>query len=112
MAKHHGFQATVNKFIFVNYMTSKIYKHIHIYNVRIIYNSIMNNLSTNHTDLKRNLIKIKNETFQPTLASKPLIDSLGRFSYHSASPRTVDSGILVGIWNIVSCNKSEMCEKV
>lgn len=64
MAKHHGFQATVNKLIFVHYMMSNIYKHIHIYNVRFIYKLIMNYLLTKHTNFKRNLIKMKNETFQ------------------------------------------------
>jgi hypothetical protein len=62
MAKHHGFQAIVNKLIFVNYMMSKIYKHIHIHNVRIIYKRIMNYLFTTHINFKRNLIQIKNET--------------------------------------------------
>lgn len=64
MAKHHGFQATVNKLSFVHYMMCIIYKHIHIYNVRIIYKLILNYLLTKHTNFRKDLIKIKNETSQ------------------------------------------------
>jgi len=62
MAKHHGFQATVNYLIFNNDMMSKVNNHVHMYNFQIICKRIMHKLFTNYTDFKRNLIKIKKET--------------------------------------------------